>query len=77
MKKETYTSRTNFTKSRNKLEYKVTCDVKKKNRKEMLQWNKKKKRKERKKITSMRKEKITTEGKEKIEESKATNGRDR
>jgi len=25
----------------------------------------------------MRKEKITTEGKEKIEESKATNGRDR
>ena len=36
-----------------------------------------KERKERKKITSTRKEKITTEGKEKIEESKATNGRDR
>ena len=60
-------------KPRNKLEYKVTCDVKKKN----VTMKQEKERKERKKITSMRKEKITIEGKEKIEGSKATNGRDR
>ena len=48
-------------KPRNKLEYKVTCDVKKKN----VTMKQEKERKERKKITSMRKEKITTKGKEK------------
>ena len=58
-KKEIYTSKTNFTKLRNKLGYKVTCHAKK--RKKEIERNvtmrQEKERKGRKKIRSMRKEK--------------------
>ena len=58
-KKEKYTSKTNFTKSRNKLGYKVTYHTNKRKKEiEKKCYNETRKRKKgKKKITTMRKEK--------------------